>query len=162
MKPAQEEQAALNAFVEQTRTPGDPKYGQTLTPAEFIESFGLAQSDVAKLQSWLEEKGFQKVKVHGDVIAFRGTVGQAESAFATEIHNYTLANGTERFAYASAPHRRFGALTDCRMYSRFRPRHIRDRSQPRRQGMTRQRRLLPLSTKPSIQDGPRRWPAIRN
>ena len=103
MKPAPEEQAALNTFVEQTRTPGDPKYGQTLTPAEFIENFGLAQSDVAKLQSWLESAGFQNVKVHGDVIYFRGTAGQAEQVFATEIHNYTLADGTERFAYATAP-----------------------------------------------------------
>src|SRR5579871_6497164 len=35
-KPSAEQQLALDEFIKQTRTPGNPNYGQTLTPSEYI------------------------------------------------------------------------------------------------------------------------------
>src|SRR6266852_5895908 len=98
--PAQE--TALQALIAAQQDPTSASYHQWLTLDEFAARFGAADSDIAKVQSWLVQHGFNVASVSRskDRISFSGTVGQVEAAFGTEIHYYK-ANGETNFAPAS-------------------------------------------------------------
>jgi subtilase family serine protease len=101
-KPSAEQQAELDALVKAQQTPGSAYYHEWLNPEEYASRFGLGDNDLAKVQSWLEQQGFvidQVAKSHNS-ISFSGSVGQVESAFQTEIHNYKIDNQTH-FANAT-------------------------------------------------------------
>ena len=57
--PAQE--ADLQALLTARQDPTSPLYHQWLTPDEFGARFGLVDSDISKVQSWLEQHGFSNV-----------------------------------------------------------------------------------------------------
>jgi subtilase family serine protease len=50
----------------------------------------MAQSDIDKVQTWLEQQGFSvdSVARSKNMVRFSGTVGQVERAFQTEMHYY--------------------------------------------------------------------------
>jgi subtilase family serine protease len=101
-KPSAEQQAELDALVKAQQTPGSAYYHEWLNPAEYASRFGLGDNDLAKVQSWLEQQGFviDRVAKSHNSISFSGSVGQVESAFQTEIHNYKIDNQTH-FANAT-------------------------------------------------------------
>jgi subtilase family serine protease len=91
--PAQE--ADLQSLIASQQDPSSTQYHQWLTPDQFATRFGVANSDIAQVESWLQQQGFaiENVSRSKNRITFSGTVGQAEVAFGTEIHNYT--SGTQ-------------------------------------------------------------------
>jgi hypothetical protein len=91
--PAQE--ADLQSLIAAQQDPSSTQYHQWLTPDQFAARFGVANSDIAQVESWLQQQGFaiEAVSRSKNRITFSGTVGQAEAAFGTEIHNYI--SGTE-------------------------------------------------------------------
>jgi Pro-kumamolisin, activation domain/Bacterial Ig-like domain (group 3) len=91
--PAQEADLQSLIAVQQNRS--STQYHQWLTPDQFATRFGVADTDIAQVEAWLQQQGFavEGVSRSKNRIAFSGTVGQAEAAFGTEIHNYT--SGTE-------------------------------------------------------------------
>src|SRR5438270_1306493 len=93
------QEADLQALLTAQQDPTSPLYHKWLTPEEFGARFGLADSDIAKVQSWLERYGFtvESVSRSKNRIIFSGTVDQVEAAFGTEIHYYTV-NGETHFA----------------------------------------------------------------
>lgn len=95
--PAQ--QSALSALIAAQQDPSSPLYHQWLTPDQFAARFGMAQSDLNKVQSWLERQGFQvdSIARSRNMIRFSGTAQQVESAFATEMHTYNV-RGVKHFA----------------------------------------------------------------
>src|SRR5215469_14902591 len=95
--PAQE--ADLQTLLTAQQDPTSPLYHQWLTPDDFGARFGLADSDIAKVQSWLEQYGFtvESVSRSKNRISFSGTVEQVEAAFGTEMHYYRV-NGETHFA----------------------------------------------------------------
>ena len=95
--PAQE--ADLQALLTAQQDPTSPLYHQWLTPDEFGARFGLADSDIAQVRSWLEQHGFtvESVSRSKNRISFSGTVEQVEAAFGTEMHYYKV-NGETHFA----------------------------------------------------------------
>lgn len=124
-KPSAEQQAELDALVKAQQTPGSANYHKWLTPEEYASRFGLSDNDLAKVQSWLEQQGFtvdRAARSHNS-ISFSGTVGQIESAFQTEIHNYKV--GTEtHFANATQlaiPSALAGVVRSIRNLDNFRP-----------------------------------------
>lgn len=95
--PAQ--QADLDNLIAAQQNPASPLYHQWLTPDQFAARFGMPQSDLAKVQSWLEQQGFaiDSVSRSRNVIRFSGTARQVEATFTTEMHAYNV-NGDRHFA----------------------------------------------------------------
>lgn len=88
----QKQQADLDALLAAQQNPSSPQYHQWLSPEQYAARFGMADSDLAKVQTWLEQQGFavDSISRGKDMIRFSGTVRQVEAAFATEMHNFTL------------------------------------------------------------------------
>jgi hypothetical protein len=89
-----EQQAALDAYLAQLQDKSSPNYHKWLTPEQFGQLYGPADSDIAALVAWLESHGLQveTVSKGRTNIAFNGTVSQVEEAFHTSIHSF-LVNG---------------------------------------------------------------------
>jgi len=101
-QPDAAQQAALRTLIREQQTPGSPSYHRWLTPAQYAESFGLSQPDVAKVTAWLEQQGFavEGVSNSRTSLRFSGTVAQVQSAFQTTLHSYRIA-GETHFANSS-------------------------------------------------------------
>ncbi len=85
-----EQQAALDSYLAQLQSKSSPNYHKWLTPEQFGQLYGPADSDIAALVAWLESHGLQveTVSKGRTNIAFNGTVSQVEEAFHTSIHNF--------------------------------------------------------------------------
>jgi subtilase family serine protease len=94
---AQEED--LKSLIAAQQNPASTLYHKWLTPDQFAARFGMADADIEKVQSWLEQQGFSVSGVSRgkNRITFSGTVGQAEAAFGTELHYYKV-NGRTDYA----------------------------------------------------------------
>ena len=81
--PAQ--QAALQQFMKDVHTRGSASYHQWLTPQQFGERFGPADSDVQTAVGWLQSHGFKVARVSKSkgLIEFSGTAGQVRQALHT-------------------------------------------------------------------------------
>jgi Pro-kumamolisin, activation domain/Bacterial Ig-like domain (group 3) len=103
LKPTAEQEHSLQQLVDQQVDKNHPNFHKWLQPAEFGNRFGLAQADLDKLKAWLEGEGFavEQIAPGKRFIQFSGTVGQVESSFHTEMHQYSvngkphIANSTE-------------------------------------------------------------------
>ncbi len=97
-------QAALDALVSAQLKHGSPSFHKWVDPTELFAAFGPAQSDIAKIQSWLAQNGLtvNSITADGMVIDFSGTARQAENLFHTEIHNF-VHNGGSHIANISEP-----------------------------------------------------------
>ncbi|MDR3723732.1 MAG: protease pro-enzyme activation domain-containing protein [Terracidiphilus sp.] len=128
-----QQKAELDALVTTQQTPGSAYYHQWLTPAQYAARFGISDSDLKKIESWLEQQGFsiERVSASRTSISFSGTATQVESAFGTELRRYT-AKGETHFANATAltiPAALEGVAASVRNINDFRPRpHVRLRS----------------------------------
>jgi len=90
LSPTKEQNAALEALINEMHTPSSPKYHHWLKPADIGTRFGVSEQDAAAVQSWLQSQGFEvkRVATSRRFVAFSGTVSQVESAFHTEMHQY--------------------------------------------------------------------------
>ena len=89
------QQAALDALVAAQQNPASPLYHQWITPDQYAAQFGVADSDIAAAESWLEQQGFSidSVSRSHNRILFSGTAAQIASAFGAPLH-YFLAPAT--------------------------------------------------------------------
>lgn len=120
-----EQQAALGALLAAQQNPASPQYHQWLTPEQFGARFGMAQSDIDKVQTWLEQQGFtiDSVARSKTFIQFSGSVAQFEIAFQTQMHYYQ-AQGNRHFAPSSqlaVPSAFAGTVETIRGVSDFKP-----------------------------------------
>ncbi|HSZ17200.1 MAG TPA: protease pro-enzyme activation domain-containing protein [Terracidiphilus sp.] len=120
------QQADLEALIAAQQTPGTPQFHQWLTPDQFAARFGMAQSDLDKVQTWLQQQGFSidSVARSRNVIRFSGTAGQVEQAFQTQMHYYSVA-GAKHFAPSTAltvPTALVSVVSGVRNLDDFRPR----------------------------------------
>jgi subtilase family serine protease len=97
------QQADLESLIAAQQNPGSPLYHQWLNPDQFAARFGMAQSDVNKVQTWLQQQGFSvdSVARSRNLIRFSGSAGQVEQAFQTQMHFYTI-GGVKHFAPSTA------------------------------------------------------------
>lgn len=82
--------AAVQAFVDSVSDPKSPAYRHFITPAQVGERFGLPSASVQSVASYLARNGMQVRLVadnHLSILA-DATVGQAETAFQTSIHEF--------------------------------------------------------------------------
>jgi subtilase family serine protease len=124
------QEATLQALIAAQQNRSSPLYHKWLTPDEFAERFGVADSDIAKVRSWLEQQGFTAdgIARSRNRVTFSGTVGQVETAFDTELHYYSVEGGRH---YApskdlSVPAALSSVVQSVANLSSFRPRsHLR-------------------------------------
>ncbi len=124
--PSADQQAALDKLIQDQQNPASPQYHQWLTPDQYAARFGMAQSDLDQVQSWLQRQGFtvESTARSRNMIRFSGTVSQVESAFATQIHYYQSA-GEKHFAPStelSIPAALASVVAGVRNLNDFRPR----------------------------------------
>jgi subtilase family serine protease len=93
------QQAGLDALIAAQLNPASPLYHHWVTPDQFAARFGMSDSDLDKMENWLQQQGFviDSVARSKNAIRFSGTVRQVEAAFSTEMHNYKI-NGVQHFA----------------------------------------------------------------
>jgi len=120
-----QQQADLDALVQAQQTPGSTLYHKWLTPAEYASRFGLSDSDLERVQIWLELEGLtvDRIADSHTSISFSGTVRQVELAFQTEIHRYKVDDETH-FANATQlaiPAALAGVIQSVRNLNDFRP-----------------------------------------
>ncbi len=98
------QRADLERLLQAQQTRGSREYHKWLTPEEYASRFGLSNSDIQKITSWLENLGFSNIEVarSRNAVSFSGTAAQVQAAFQTPIHQYE-ANGEQHFANASDP-----------------------------------------------------------
>jgi len=124
------QEADLQALIAAQQNPASPLYHKWLTPEEFAARFGVADSDIAKLEAWLEQQGFSVdgVSRSKNRITFSGTVGQVAAAFGAALHYYKI-NGETHFAPdgdISVPAALSSLVQTVTNLSTFRPRpHVR-------------------------------------
>jgi len=124
------QEADLKALTAAQQNPASPLYRQWLTPEQFAGRFGMADADISKVESWLQQQGFSidSVARGKTMIRFSGTASQAEAAFATELHTYSVktSKGVENhFAPSttlSVPTALAGVVEGVRNLDDFRPR----------------------------------------
>jgi len=99
-----QQELALERFLNDAHTPGTPSYHQWLTPTEFGNRFGADDTSIAVVKSWLQSHGFTINHVHAGrtAVEFSGTAGQLNEVFHTEIHRY-LIDGKTEYANAGDP-----------------------------------------------------------
>lgn len=120
-----QQQADLDALVQAQQTLGSPSYHEWLTPVEYASRFGVNDSDLEKVQTWLELQGFtvDRISESHTSISFSGTVRQVELAFQTEMHSYKI-DGETHFANAtqlSIPSALSDVIQSVRNLNDFRP-----------------------------------------
>jgi subtilase family serine protease len=104
LKPTAAQQAALDQLLAEQQDPSSPNFRNWLTPEEFADRFGISAADIGEIVSWLKSKGFvvEEVARGRNWIAFSGTAGLVEQAFATQIR-YFRRDGELHYANATEP-----------------------------------------------------------
>jgi subtilase family serine protease len=87
-----EQEADLDTLVAAQQNPASHLYHQWLTPDQFAARFGLADSDLDTVKSWLQQQRFSidSVARSRNMIRFSGTASQVEQAFSTQMHYYNV------------------------------------------------------------------------
>ncbi len=127
------QQAGLDALLAAQQDPKSAQYHKWLTPQQFAERFGMAQSDIDRVKGWLQQQGFtiETVMHSRTAIRFSGSAAQVERAFHTEMHYYNV-RGEKHMGPATAlsvPAAMAGVVAGVRNLDDFRPRaqHVRAR-----------------------------------
>jgi hypothetical protein len=98
------QETALQQLMAQQLDSSSPKFHAWLTPQEFGQQFGPADSDLQAVKNWLASQGFTGLKVNNGktLIEFEGTAGQVRNAFHSEVHRLSV-RGEEHFANMQEP-----------------------------------------------------------
>jgi subtilase family serine protease len=100
----QSQEQALERFMAEQQDPSSANFHHWLTPLEYGQQYGPAQSDIDAVTAWLASKGFSDVTVANgrDFVDFSGTAAQFNQAFQTSIHYYSV-KGKQYWANSSDP-----------------------------------------------------------
>ncbi len=104
LKRSPEQEAALLKLLDDQQDKSSPDFHKWLTPEQFGQQFGPADSDIHAVTSWLQAHGFEVAQVSKgrSVIEFSGTAAQVEEAFHTAINKYVV-KGKAHWANANDP-----------------------------------------------------------
>lgn len=95
-------QAALDSLIADQHDPKSSRFHQWLTAKQYGENYGVADSDIAAVKSWLVSQGFTVNNVYPNKmqIDFSGTAGKVGQTFHTQINHYKLKDGSMHVANA--------------------------------------------------------------
>jgi len=100
----QEQEVALRQLLDDQQVKSSPQFHRWLTPEQFGQQFGPADSDLQAVTDWLASQGFQvtKVAVGRTVIEFSGTAGLVRQVLGAEMHRFRV-NGQDHWANTGDP-----------------------------------------------------------
>jgi subtilase family serine protease len=92
LRPSALRTATLEALIANQHNPKSPQFQKWLTPQQFGEQFGVTDSDIAAVTSWLASQGFTVNNVYPNKtqIDFSGTAAQVNQAFHTQEKVYAV------------------------------------------------------------------------
>lgn len=98
-------QAALQSYVNEITQPNVSMSRHYLTSAQIDSDFSPLPSNVQAVIAYMQQQGFTVTGTykHNMLIAFHGTVGDAERAFQVQINNYRGPDGRTFYATNSNP-----------------------------------------------------------
>ena len=104
LKRSPEQETALLKLLDDQQDKSSPDFHKWLTPEQFGQQFGPADSDIHAVTAWLEAHGFEVAQVNKGrtVIEFSGTAAQVREAFHTGINKYVV-KGKAHWANANDP-----------------------------------------------------------
>lgn len=104
LKRSPEQQAALSKLLDDQQDKSSPSYHKWLTPEQFGQQFGPADSDIQAVTSWLQQHGLQvsRLTKGRTMIEFSGTAAQVKEALHTSIRKYVV-KGEAHLANANDP-----------------------------------------------------------
>ena len=104
LKRSPEQQAALSKLLDDQQDKSSPSYHKWMTPDQFGQQFGPADSDIQAVTSWLQLHGLQvsRVSKGRTMIEFSGTAAQVKEALHTSIRKYVV-KGEAHLANANDP-----------------------------------------------------------
>jgi subtilase family serine protease len=104
LKRSSQQEKEVERFITELHDPKSPNFHKWITASDFGKNYGLAESDLTTITTWLESLGFtvNSVYPNGMVIDFSGNAGQVRRAFHTAIHNLNV-NGVRHIANFSDP-----------------------------------------------------------
>jgi pseudomonalisin/xanthomonalisin len=84
--------SVLYGYFQHLTTPGDALYGHYLRPDQFAASYSPSMAQVSQVIGYLHAMGFTNITLSPNrtVIRMDGTVGLAQQAFNTQIHQFQL------------------------------------------------------------------------
>ncbi|MFZ0961785.1 MAG: Ig-like domain repeat protein [Terriglobia bacterium] len=99
-----DQEAALRQLLDDQQVKSSPRFHQWLTPEQFGQQFGPADSDLQAVTDWLATQGFNVTNISAGrtVIEFSGTAGVVRQALGTEMHRFRV-NGEDYWANTSDP-----------------------------------------------------------
>jgi subtilase family serine protease len=99
-----DQETALRQLLDEQQVKSSPLFHQWLTPEQFGQQFGPADSDIQAVTDWLAGQGFQvkRVATGRTVIEFSGSAGLVRQVLGTEIHRFRV-NGEDHWANTSDP-----------------------------------------------------------
>lgn len=88
-------QPLLSDYLKRIYTPGDPLYGQFMTPETFANRFGPGEADYAAVAAYARANGLTVVGTHTNrlVLDVAGPASAVEKAFGTRLMNYQAPDG---------------------------------------------------------------------
>jgi hypothetical protein len=104
LKRSPEQEGTLQRLLDDQQDKSSPRYHKWLTPEQFGQQFGPADSDIQNVTGWLQGHGFYSLHVSKGrtVIEFSGSAANVEEAFRTSIRKFAV-NGEEHWANSSDP-----------------------------------------------------------
>ena len=86
------QEATLTKLMAEQQDPNSSMYHKWLTPQEFGQQFGASDADIQAVTTWLTGQGFTVSHIGNgrNTIEFNGTAAQVSTAFATQIHKFSL------------------------------------------------------------------------
>jgi subtilase family serine protease len=92
-------------YVRNISNPTNPLYRKYLTPQEFATRFGGNAADYAALKEWANANGLQISEEYTarTLLSVRGTVGQFQTLFKTQLSNYRSPDGQEFISASVKP-----------------------------------------------------------
>jgi uncharacterized protein (TIGR03437 family) len=104
LKPSGAQQAALDKLLADQQNPASAGYHQWLTPEEYADRFGVAQSDIDKIAAWAQSEQLTVTGVARarNAVMLAGSAARVGHAFRTAIHRYQV-NGKMHYANATEP-----------------------------------------------------------
>ncbi len=102
LQPSAQRTAALQNLVAEQHDPSSTHFHQWLTPQQYGQAFGITDSDLAAITSWLTSQGFTVNSIYPNKteIDFSGSVGQVRQAFRTQLQRFVI-NGKTHIANTS-------------------------------------------------------------
>jgi subtilase family serine protease len=99
-----EQQQAFDQFLGDQQNPASPDYHHWLTPAQIGKHFGVSAHDIHAVTVWLESQNLHLDSISNSRqrITFSGPASAVASAFATEMHYFTV-NGEKRISINAEP-----------------------------------------------------------